>query len=313
MIEIEFEEGKNITAKCVCAQCQSPLVLAWGGAYGVQNYVVYCGRDREHEGFLEKETALAMTRRGEGVPLYVEKAVEKKLLPKEDIKRAIEIVKLRYPRCDLDDASAALFILDCLKLDLDPLLGEIVPVSFKVGRRRKGKKVLEEEKIAVVGIITEDGWLSLASRACPEKWIGPPTTLPIYDSEFKKNICNDEEAWVWEARGKVRVGGEFMETPSTYGWVKKKEWLKAQEQGTPVGELPGNQARVRSIKRWVKENFPEAKKRMMEMTREWMVRAEGVREAQRIIDAEYSIFEEEKPTEPPKEIQKPEEEQRKLF
>jgi hypothetical protein len=166
--------------------------------------------------------------------------------------------------------------MDCIRLDLDPLLGEIVPVTFK----SKDRKVVQP-------VLTEDGWLSLAARACPERWIGPPITEPITDKEFKKELCDDEDAWVWKASGKTRDGTESI----AYGWLKRKEWEKAKAANTPAGELPGNQARVRAIKRWVRETFPEARKKMMELTSEWLARGreKGIDEVQKVIEAEYHI------------------------
>jgi len=65
--------------------------------------------------------------------------------------------------------------MDCIRLDLAPLLGEIIPVTFK----SKDKKVVQP-------VLTEDGWLSLAARACPERWAGPPITEPVTDKEFER-------------------------------------------------------------------------------------------------------------------------------
>ncbi|MBA7673347.1 hypothetical protein ES703_81542 [subsurface metagenome] len=94
---------------------------------------------------------------------------------------------------------------------------------------------------------------------------------------------------MWKATGRTKDMAEGQET-FAYGWLKRNEWEQAKARGTPAGELPGNQARVRAIKRWVRENFPEARHKMMELTREWMSRAEGVVEAQDVIEAEYRIL-----------------------
>jgi hypothetical protein len=191
------------------------------------------------------------------------------------------LVQARFPRAELDDASAAVFILDCLRLDLDPLLGEIVPVTFR--DKRSGRRV-------VAPVLTEDGWLALAARACPDMWLGPPSTEPVTDEAFKEALLGEDgrDAYVWKAVGRVRRGGESVETVA-YGWLKRREWQQARQQGTPAGELPGNQARVRAVKRWVRESFPEARARMKEMTGLWLARAEEVREARRVIHAQYRL------------------------
>ncbi|GAJ04853.1 unnamed protein product, partial [marine sediment metagenome] len=75
-----------------------------------------------------------------------------------------------------------------------------------------------------------------------------------------------------------------------YGWYKKSE------EGVVAKNLPGNQARVRAIKRWVREVFPEAKAKMKEITATWMERAGDVQDIQNVIEAEYHIITEEPPT-----------------
>jgi len=95
-------------------------------------------------------------------------------MPKDDLGRAMNLLALRYPRAIENPESAALFIMDCCRLDLDPLIqpAEVVPVPFK--SRKKGKDGKEEDKVTVSMVITEDGWLSMAARGCPEEWNGPP-------------------------------------------------------------------------------------------------------------------------------------------
>ncbi|MBA7679498.1 hypothetical protein ES703_87795 [subsurface metagenome] len=91
---------------------------------------------------------------------------------------------------------------------------------------------------------------------------------------------------------------------ATYGWYKTSESKKKDRDGkeyelsTPARDLPGNQARVRAIKRFVREVFPEAKSKMKEMTAIWMERAGDVSDIQNVIATEYHIVTE---IEPPNE------------
>ncbi|GAJ04816.1 unnamed protein product, partial [marine sediment metagenome] len=91
------------------------------------------------------------------------------------------------------------------------------------------------------------------------------------------------EAYVWVAIGHRKDQDDTI----GYGWYKKSE------EGVVAKNLPGNQARVRAIKRWVRETFPEAKAKMKEMTATWMERAGDVRDIQNVIEAEYHIVTEE--------------------
>ncbi len=276
--QAEYEEMKRIVANNLCAECGAEIQIRTNQESG--NLELGCPIDRSHHGYTETETYTQAMRRGAMVPVYIEDRIKKRMLPeKADLDRMTALVATRFSAANLDHPSAAVFILDCWRLDLDPLLGEIVPITFT---SKSGKKV-------VTPIITEDGWLSMAARGCPDKWVGAPRVEPVTDADLKEAICNDRDGWVWKATGRTKDMTEGQET-FAYGWLKRKEWEQAKARGTPAGELPGNQARVRAIKRWVRENFPEARHKMMELTREWMSRAEGVVEAQDVIEAEYRIL-----------------------
>ena len=283
---MEYEDMKKLVKDNICAQCGGELTIRTNPETG--NLEVWCPHNPDHHGYAERGTYTQAMRRGEEIHPAIKDRIEKKMLPGGyEVGTALALIKARFPRADLDDPSAALFVMDCIRLDLDPLLGEIVPVTFKSTDKATG-----EVRKVVTPILTEDGWLSLAARACPERWAGPPITEPVMDKEFKKNLCDDEEAWVWKATGKTQDGAESV----AYGWLKQKEYKKAKEAGTPAGELPGNQARVRSIKRWVRETFPEAKAKMKELTSEWLARGKDIEGVQQIIAAEYHIVTEAKPS-----------------
>jgi hypothetical protein len=279
MFKVDFDEGKKLIQKSTC-ECGHELVLCWGGKWGSQSYMIRCGDDPEgnlqgHQAIKERVSPTEAARRGE-VALPPERKLG--VLSTYPVATVMAMIKTRFPRADMDDPSAATFLLDCIRLDVDPLLGEVVPVTFR--DTRTNKKV-------VTPLLTEDGWLSLAARACSDKWGGPPVCEPITDPEFKKALLGDDgaDAWLWQAVGKTKDGN-----PSTaYGWVKRTEWAKAQA-GMPMADLPGNQARVRAIKRWVRETFPEARSKMRDITSEFMARAGEVTEALQFIEAEYRVL-----------------------
>lgn len=300
----EYEELRKITGSQVCAVC--------GGYVSIHTtedgYLeVWCPRNGElpaeeqHGGFAEQETYTQSLRRGAIVHPSIQRNIERKML----INRpgALNLIKHRYPAVDWDNPSAGLFLLDCIRLSLDPFLGEIIPVSFSVTVKATGQKVT-----VVQPIITEDGYLSLAARACPNDWTGPPMTMRLEEylatqsqykdkpyeeikqiaADIKLDMCYDSEAYLWIAKGHRRDQEDVI----AYGWYK------TAEQGKVAAGLPGNQARVRAIKRWVREVFPEAKSNMQEMTAEWMERAEGVQEWTEVIEAEYQLLETNPPSKP---------------
>ena len=100
-----------------------------------------------------------------------------------------------------------------------------------------------------------------------------------------EQLCGDPTAWVWVAVGKRRSADTAN---MAYGWYTHTE--QEHDANLPAGHLPGNQARVRAVKRWVRETFPEARQRMLEYTSTLNARSTGVKEAQEWIDAEYHIL-----------------------
>ena len=185
-----------------------------------------------------------------------------------------------------------------MRLGLDPLIqpAEAVPIAFNT------KDKAGHEKKTVAMIVTEDGYLSMAARGCPDEYDGAPATMPLLDYLMSKHpqrplvelqevakrtateLCDDPAAFIWVAMGKRRSATEVN---LVYGYFRQVEWKKAKDNKVPAGTQPGNQARVRAIKRWVRENFPECRQKMIEYTADLLRRSEGAIEARRFIDAEY--------------------------
>ena len=294
----QWDEMKKIAQENVCGVCGAELQVHTNPENGTIE--VGC-LNRDHHGYIERTTYTQEFRRGAEIhPVIRDKIERKMILPGgQPIEVALSMIQTRFPKADMDEPSAALFLWDCVRLDLDPLLGEIFPATFKT----KDKDGIEHK--VVQPIISEDGWLSLAARACPEAWAGPPRTMRLEEylqtqdaykekpyteikeivKEIKTDLCKDPEAFVWVAIGHRKDQDDTI----GYGWYKKSE------EGVVAKNLPGNQARVRAIKRWVREVFPEAKAKMKEMTATWMERAGDVRDIQNVIEAEYHIVTEETP------------------
>jgi hypothetical protein len=303
MTQEKWDEMTQIVKNNVCGICGSDLTI-----YTVpetKSLRAGCVANKEHRGFIERTTYTQEFRRGAEVHPAIRDNIDRKMiLPGgQSIGVALSMIQTRFPRADMDEPSAALFLWDCVRLDLDPLLGEIFPATFKT----KDKDGIEHK--VVQPIIGEDGWLSLAARSCAEAWAGPPRTMRLEEylqtqdaykgkpyteikdivKEIKLDLCKDPEAYVWVAIGHRKDQDDTI----GYGWYKKSE------EGVVAKNLPGNQARVRAIKRWVREVFPEAKAKMKEMTAIWMERAGDVLDIKHVIEAEYHIVTEDPPTEEP--------------
>jgi len=288
----QWDEMREIAKNNVCGICGAELQIHTNPEKGTLE--IGC-LNREHHGFIERTTYTQELRRGTELHPAIRNNIERRMiLPGgQPAGVALSMIQTRFPKADMDEPSAALFLWDCVRLDLDPLLGEIFPATFKT----KDKNNVEHK--VVQPIISEDGWLSLAARSCTEDWAGPPRTMRLEEylqtqdaykekpyaevkeivREIKQDLCSDPDAYVWVAVGHRKDQDDV----ATYGWYKQSE------QGVVAKNLPGNQARVRAIKRWVREVFPEAKSKMKEMTATWMERAKDVQEVQQIIEAEYRV------------------------
>jgi len=274
----KWNEMRGICGRYVCVQCESELTIHTNPSAGTLE--VGC-IDREHHGWLEKTTAVQEYRRAGQLEAY-----------HPDLGRAMNQLALRYPSAIVDRATAALFITDCMRLGLDPLIqpAEIVPVArtYHKGRPDERKVITEQ--------VTIDGWLSMAARGCPEKWAGAPSIEPVFDPKIAESLSGDKEAWVYKAAGQFRLDDGTLSPVSTvYGYFTHVEYQKAKDEHTPAATNPGNQAAVRATKRWVRQNFPDCRQRMMELYKEWRQRAQGVKEVEEYIDAEYSLLDEKEP------------------
>ncbi len=257
--------------------------------------------DPKHSGFRQRTSYTEEYRRGAEVYPDIRDKIESKMMVKTELQRALNMLALRFPLAIKDVPGAALFINDCMRLGLDPLIqpAEAVPVPFRT-RDKSGR-----ERTTVAMVVTEDGALSMAARGCPEEYDGAPATMPLLDylmmkyeqrplEELKEmatrtagELCTDLKAYVWVALGKRRSA--TVVNP-VYGYYTTAEHNKAIDNKLPAGTQPGNQARVRAVKRWCRENFPESRQKMIEYTAELYRRSEGVKAAQDIIDAEYTVF-----------------------
>jgi len=257
--------------------------------------------DPEHSGFRQRTSYTEEYRRGAEVYPTIRDNIEAKMMVKTELQRAMNLLALRFPSAIRDVPGAALFINDCMRLGLDPLIqpAEAVPVPFKT-RDKAGR-----EKTTVAMVVTEDGALSMAAPGCREEYDGAPATMPLLDNLMREHpqrpfeelkemamrtaeeLCDDPHAYVWVALGKRRSATGIQ---PVYGYFTTEERKKAQNNKLPAGTQPGNQARVRAVKRWVRENFPESRQKMIEYTAELYRRSEGAKEAQKLIDAEYTVF-----------------------
>src|SRR4030042_59212 len=111
-------------------------------------------------GYRQRTSFTEDFRRGEAVPLVIQNKIEQKMMDETEFRRAVQLLAVRFPGTIHSGATAALFINDCMRLGLDPLIQppEAGPVVFKTRDRNTGK-----EKSVVAMIINEDGALAMGA------------------------------------------------------------------------------------------------------------------------------------------------------
>ena len=312
----QWDEMKKIARDYLCSECGGELTVH---TIPEKATITVGCLNPDHHGWVERETWTQAFRRGELVPLPIQAAIENKMLEKTPLERAMNLLALRYPDAIRDPPTAALFIYDCARLGLEPLISpaEAIPIVFRSRKKKRdekgeivrgkdGKPIIEVKE-AVQMVITGDGWLSMAARGCKEDWVGPPKCIRLEDylmtlpehkersyehikeiaSDIKNSECKDGDAWYYLAIGKRRGMGEDAIVP---GYFTHKDMKKAEDGKLPAASEPGNQAIWRAQKKWVRKVYPECRQNMMKLTAEWIKRAEDIKEAQEYIDAEYRFI-----------------------
>ena len=312
----QYDEMKQIVRDYVCSECGGELTVH---TIPERATIAVGCLNPDHHGYIERETYTQAFRRGEPVHPAIQSAIERKMIEKTELSRAMNLLALRYPDAIRDPPTAALFIYDCARLGLEPLISpaEAIPIVFKTRKKKRdaqGKIITDKEgkpiievKETVQMVITGDGWLSMAARGCKEDWIGPPKCIRVEDYlmtlpehkertyeqikeialDIKDSACTDKDAWFYYAIGKRRGMEEDAVIP---GYFTHNDWDKADKAHLPAASEPGNQAIWRAQKKWVRKVYPECRQRMLELTKEWITRAGEIKEAQEYIDAEYSFI-----------------------
>ena len=183
------EDMKRIVAdpRYHCGQCDGILNVAWGGAHGVESYVLRCSKNIEHNRFSrrqisEKERAALATLRGEG---YMEAGSSTALMAMSESTMIERVDKAKFIK-DLSPAEKKRLALVCITYGFDPIMGEMTiyegnPYVSVDGRYRKAQETgllmgvesrpATKDERAMWEISTEDKFF----RAVVKKLVGGQT------------------------------------------------------------------------------------------------------------------------------------------
>ena len=187
--DFTHEDMKKIVAdpRYHCGQCDGTLNIAWGGAHGVESWVLRCSKNIEHNRFSrrrvsEKERAQMATLRGEG---YMEAGSSTALMAMSETTMIERVDKAKFIK-DLSSAEKKRLALVCITYGFDPIMGEMTiyegnPYVSVDGRYRKAQETgllmgvesrpATKDERAMWEINTEDKFF----RAVVKKLVGGTT------------------------------------------------------------------------------------------------------------------------------------------
>ena len=134
MIAVEYEEGKGIQDYCECAECGARLNLVWGGAWGIDSYLIKCTADPSHDKVVPIKSLTQMWKNGEELPCFIKDNIERRerrkmteqnevkaMVVKQDADKLSTYLQVRFPQ-DLTRREAALdFAKWCIAHQLEPI------------------------------------------------------------------------------------------------------------------------------------------------------------------------------------------------
>ena len=132
------EMQKTIDTGHLCAVCGSVLTLAWGGAHGINGYILRCGQDINHAG---------ITRHDKKYEQKIKEALSmdsKALMTMDNQAMMARIEMAKFPK-DLTTAEKKVLAQVAITYGFDPLMGEITIYQGKPfvsidGRYRKAQE-----------------------------------------------------------------------------------------------------------------------------------------------------------------------------
>ena len=150
-----YEELKKLEKGRQCGECNSPLVLCWGGAYGYNEYMLRCARDPKHEvlarpyrpspfsipGYNLSQPSIRrrnqmkteLAKRGAADLMEFQGAVLNR-------QQADAIVNTLWPGAPAVEKAKAAMI--CVQYELNPLMKHIFLIPFGQGERQTWAVVL---------------------------------------------------------------------------------------------------------------------------------------------------------------------------
>jgi hypothetical protein len=254
MIPVDYQQGKKIVDTCTCG-CKAPFTLAWGGAYGINDYVLKCTKDITHD-TIARPAELGpydipgfnlFNLKGRQKEMEEKLGTEKatKLLKYEAVVSltkagAMEVLQTIWPEApEVEVLKAALI---CHQYGLNPLMKHLFLIPFK--RRQKGM-IVGEDWVTVLGIKAN----RLIAHRCDHYSYLDNTPRVMTDDEQKRIFGEVDDKRLW-AITKLR-DSKGNEAQGYGSWPKDEE-----PYGVEKGNTKANMAFIRSERNALDRLFP---------------------------------------------------------
>lgn len=285
MIEIDYEEGQKLKLTHVCGVCGECLEVAWGGSFGVAGYVLRCGEDPTHEGYVKAP-------RSNVVPVYIQDNIdrkEKRKLVKEHGEKVGAVVAKYHGVTSLTEQDAALIVqsfwpdaptlevkkaaITCASYGLNPCMRHLYLIPYK--DRKSGKTTWRQ----VLGI---GATRLMASRRGSVGYADGPRVMTDDEQQAIRGVVEKDKWWTL-----CTVVDKHGLSATGYGtYPKHDDNLKGRDKGN----TEQNMAFIRAERNALDKKFPGEMPAGLEVVDEAYMERPSIGE---IIEGESKMVEEE--------------------
>ena len=218
--EMTYDDMKKaVDQGYLCAKCQGMLVIAWGGAYKVNSYILYCGNDINHTGITRHDKKYEQKIK-EGFSMD-----SKELMLMTEAKMMKRVEMARFPQ-ELSPAEKKLLAEVAITYGFDPLMGEVTiyegrPYVSIDGRYRKA-----QETGRLDGVETRP-----ASKKEKEEWQIPEGDWFFRSEVYVKGASHPFIAWGRVRASETKPGSRRQgDTTSTYKPIQNNPQRMAEKR-----------------------------------------------------------------------------------
>jgi len=201
--DLTQEQMQDLAKQEVCGECGGILCVCWGGAHGINGYVLRCGNDIKHSTITRHKKKSGYELNIENEFRRVQKMDSKALTTMTENQMLTRIGSAKFPQ-ELTAPDKKALALAAITYGFDPLMGEISifqgrPFVSIDGRYRKA-----QETGKLDGVRTRP-----ATKQEREQWEIPDGDYFFLAEVFVKGSSMPFQGWGRIRAGEINVNGKF--------------------------------------------------------------------------------------------------------